>query len=374
MKIVIAIDSLKGCLSSAQANKAATVGVKQVLPSCQVVGLPVADGGEGMMEVLIAATRGKRIDTSVHNPLMQPIEASYGLSGDRQTAFIEMAAASGLPLLATDQRNPMLTTSYGTGEQVRHALDQGVRHFLIGLGGSATNDAGLGMLQALGFRFFDKLGEEIAEPIAGRHLTRIGHIDTSSIPSALREARFTAACDVRNPLHGAEGAACVFAPQKGATKEMVRELDEGLRNVARVVGHDLRKEIARTPGAGAAGGMGGGLLAFLNCELKPGIELLLNALHFDERLQGADLVITGEGKADRQTLMGKVPGGILQRAQAQGIPTLLIAGRVDDAELLKKAGFAEVVCINPPHLPPTEAMKPEVACANIAKAVAAFLD
>lgn len=372
-RIVIAIDSFKGCLSSTEANAAAAVGVARLFPACEVITLPVADGGEGMLEVLLSATQGSRIDTEVHDPLMRPLTAGYGLSSDGQTAFIEMAAASGLPLVPVELRNPLHTTTYGTGEQIADALRRGCRNFIIGLGGSATNDAGLGLLQALGFRFFNAQGEEITEPICGRLLCRIDRIDPTTALPALAECRFTAACDVRNPFFGPEGAAHIFAPQKGADETSVALLDEGLRNVAQLIQRDLGKDITEAPGAGAAGGMGGGLMAALDCELKPGIELLLTALHFDEQLRGADLVITGEGKADRQTLMGKVPSGILLRARAHTIPTLLIAGRVDDEVLLKQAGFQEVSSINPPDLPLEEAMKPEVARENISRTVARLL-
>lgn len=372
-KIVIAIDSFKGCLSSAEANGAAADGVRQVFPSCEGICLPVADGGEGMLNVLIAATSGTNISLPVHNPLMQPIEARYGLSGNGETAFIEMATASGLSLVPEELRNPLNTTTYGTGEQIADALKKGCRNFVIGLGGSATNDAGLGMLQALGYRFFDKNDKEIDIPICGRHLAEIGRIDASSALSSLSESRFTAACDVNNPFFGREGAAYVFAPQKGADEKAVVLLDEGLRNLSRMMKLYLDKEVSQIPGAGAAGGMGGGLMGFLDCKLKPGIELLLTAMNFDEKLRGADLVITGEGKADSQTLMGKVPCGILKRAKQQNIPTLLIAGKVEEAEVLRNAGFCEATSINPPGLSLEIAMKPEVARENIGRTVARFL-
>ena len=368
-KIIVALDSFKGCMSSDEANEAARQGVENCLPTCEVVMLPVADGGEGMMNVLITATQGTCIHLPVHDPLMRPITAAYGLSGDGKTAFIEMATASGLPLVPPELRNPMNTTTYGTGEQIRHALAAGVRRFLIGLGGSATNDAGLGLLQALGFRFFDRNGQEINETICGRHLAEIGRIDAADALPALREASFTAACDVHNPFCGATGAAYVFAPQKGADETMVQELDRGLKQVAQVIHECTGTDITLSPGAGAAGGMGGGLQAFLNCRLQPGIELLLDALHFDEVIADADL-ITGEGRADRQTLMGKVPHGILKRAQSQNVPVLLLVGRVEDADVLEAAGFLEVGSITPPDMPLAEAMRPEVARANLASAVA----
>lgn len=369
-KIIIALDSFKGCLTSAEAGKAAARGVQAACPECETIVLPIADGGEGILDVLLAASGGTRIELRAHDPLMRLRDTRYGISGDGQTAFIEMAAISGLPLLTPDERNPMLTTTFGTCELIRDALERGCRNFIIGLGGSATNDAGAGMLQALGFRFLDETGRDLSalhpqQKMCGALLSEVASIDTTSVHPALRESRFTAACDVRNPLTGPYGASFVFAPQKGADKEMVTILDEHLKKFSEVIRQCTGKDISDVPGAGAAGGMGGGLLAFLNAELKPGIRLLLDTLRFAERIKDADLVITGEGKSDRQTLMGKVPFGILEEARKQRIPVILLAGSVEDSDLLNQAGFQGVFSITPAPLPLERAMEPRFAQANI---------
>lgn len=238
----------------------------------------------------------------------------------------------------------------------------------LGIGGSATNDAGLGMLQALGFRFSDKEGKKVGTG-CGEVLIKVAHIDSTFVHPALNSCRFTVACDVQNPFYGPEGAAYVFAPQKGADREMVEALDAGLQNFAEVIRHTTGKDISHHPGAGAAGGMGGSLLAFLNAELKPGIQLMLEALDFSNKIKSADLIITGEGKADRQTLMGKVPSGILAEARKQNIPVILLAGNIEDSDELQQAGFEGVFSVNPPFISLEEAMRPEVACKNIQQTV-----
>ncbi|MEY8720218.1 glycerate kinase [Bacteroides stercorirosoris] len=367
-KAVIAIDSFKGCLSSAEAGKAAAEGIRSVYPECEILCLPIADGGEGMLEVLIEATDGQRIHISAHNPLMEWHTACYGILKNGRTACIEMAGISGLPLVPPEKRNPMLTTSYGTGELIRDALERGCRNFIIGIGGSATNDAGLGMLQALGFRFLDKEGKVLRTGCGGV-LMEIASIDTNFVHPGLRTSHFTVACDVQNPFCGPEGAAYIFAPQKGADRIMVEALDAGMKNLAEVIFHKTGKDISNHPGAGAAGGMGGSLLAFLNAELKPGIQLMLDTLDFSNKIKGADLIITGEGKADKQTLMGKVPSGILDKARKQKIPVILIAGSVENADDLYRAGFRGVYSINPPSITLEQAMQPEVARANISETV-----
>lgn len=370
-KVILAIDSFKGCLSSKEAETAAAQGIRHVFPTCETICLPVADGGEGMQRVLTEALNGQEIRLSAHDPLMQMRQTAYGLSGDGTTAFIEMAAISGLPLVPLRQRNPSLTTTYGTGELIKDALNRGCRRFVIGLGGSATNDAGLGMLQALGFRFRDRYGNELgkAQPMCGQQLSEIAFIDSSTALPALREARFTAACDVCNPFFGPEGAACVFAPQKGADPEMVAALDKGLQHLAQVIRQTTGRDIATLPGAGAAGGMGGTLSALLNAELKPGIDLLLDLTDFDKLIEGADLIITGEGKSDRQTMMGKVPSGILKRARRQGIPVILVSGSIEDADILNQAGFRAAFSITPAPMSLEEAMRPSTACQNIMQTV-----
>lgn len=371
-KIVIALDSFKGSLTSTQAAEAAAKGIREVLPQCQVVCLPVSDGGEGILDALLQAIGGQYISCPAHDPLMRPLSVPYGVSADKQTAIIEMATASGLTLVSPQERNPLRTTTYGTGEQIRHALSQGCRHVLLGLGGSATNDAGLGMLQALGYVFKDKNGQEIS-PMQGEWLEKIASIDTSNVPQEVREAQFTAACDVNNPFLGLSGAAHVFAPQKGAGPADVAKLEKGMSHIAELISQSTGTDISTMPGAGAAGGMGGALAAFLHAPLKPGIQLLLNTLHFAEMIQGASLIITGEGKADRQTLMGKVPAGILHEARQQEIPVWLLAGAVDDKPMLLEAGFQDVYCINPPGTPEMQAMNPDFAQQQIIETVKAAL-
>lgn len=366
-KVVIAIDSLKGCLTSEEAGIAAVKGIKAVFPDCETLLFPVADGGEGMLDLLISATQGQYRTLTAHGPLMEPIQGRYGISGDGQTALIEMAAVSGLPLVPEEKRNPMLTTTYGTGELIRDALERGCRHFIVGIGGSATNDAGLGMLQALGFRFLDKRGNRLGT--GGQILSQVAAIDTSAAHPALREAHFTVACDVHNPFCGPDGAAYVFAPQKGADSGMVQALDEGMQALSQVIISATGKDISGVPGAGAAGGMGGGFLAFLDAELKPGIRLMLDALDFGRKIKGADLIFTGEGRADRQTAMGKVPSGILEEARKQHIPVIVLAGSIADTELMNRAGFQGVFSIAPGPVSLENAMIPEVAQANISRLV-----
>lgn len=366
-KAVLAIDSFKGCLTSAEAEAAAAEGVHAALPECEVIRIPVADGGEGMLDVLIAATHGKSISVQAHGPLMELREARYGISGDGQTAFIEMAAISGLPLVAPKKRNPMQTTTFGTGELIRDALQRGCRHFIIGLGGSATNDAGLGMLRALGFRFPDKTGN--VSGYGGQMMGKVDSIDTSSVHPLLSGCTFTAACDVRNPFYGTDGAAYVFAPQKGADATMIEALDAGMRHLAAVIFRTTGKDISSCPGAGAAGGMGGSLSAFLNAELKPGIQLLLEMQNFAEQIKDADLIITGEGKSDRQTVMGKVPYGILTEARKQHIPVVLIAGGIEDTDILTRTGFHGIFSITPSPVALERAMQPEFARMNIRRTV-----
>jgi glycerate kinase len=357
------MDSFKGCLTSVEAGWAAKEGVESVYPGCEILLLPVADGGEGLVVALLSALQGRYVQLQAHDPLMNRMEACYGISGDGRTALIEMASVSGLPLVPDSKRNPMLTTTFGTGELIKDALERGCRDFIIGIGGSATNDAGLGMLQALGFRFHDKNGNVLGT--GGKILADVVSVDESSVHPALKDARFTVACDVHNPFYGPDGAAYVYARQKGADDKMIEELDAGMQSLAKVILQTTGKDIAPYPGAGAAGGMGGGCLAFLNATLKPGIKLLLDTLHFEEKIEKADLIITGEGRADRQTAMGKVPSGILEAAGKQHIPVVLIAGSVEDVSLLNRAGFQSVFSIMPAPVSLEKAMEPEFARANI---------
>ena len=370
-KIVIASDSFKGSLSSAEVAACGERAVHRLLPDCEVVQLPVADGGEGTVETLTAALGGQSVATVVHDPLGRLITAQYGWIAHEQTAIIEMAAASGLPLLQPDERNPWLTSTYGTGELIREALARGCRKCLLAIGGSATNDGGMGLLQALGFRFLDAEGEELAG--CGGSLARIEQIDTSGALPALTECAFTVACDVTNPFYGPEGAAYVFAPQKGADAEMVEALDQGLRHFAQWIHTTQGIAIDHLPGAGAAGGLGGGLVAFLHARLTPGIEMVLDALQFDTQIAGADLILTGEGKLDAQTCMGKTPLGILRRAQRQGIPVVAIGGAVEASELLNQCGFLAVLPILPYPTSLAKAMDPTFTRQNIERTLTQVL-
>ena len=333
-KIIVAIDSLKGCLTSAEANQAASEGFLQGMPEAEVVKVPVSDGGEGWLEAFHTVMGGEIVEVNVKDPLMRPIVAQYLLMGD--TAVIEIAKASGLTLLKPEERNPMAATSYGTGQLVVDAIRKGCKHIIVGLGGSATSDSGIGMLEAI----------ENAD---------------------YKDVRFTIATDVTNPLCGENGAAHVFAPQKGATPEMVEALDARAKRFASA--KRMGRDCQNMPGAGAAGGLGYAFLQYMNAECRSGIDLLLDTIHFDDMLQDADLVITGEGSADRQTLMGKLPFGILQRARKHDVPVMLIAGRIADEQLLTDAGFSRVACINPHGLPLEIAMQPETAKENIRKTV-----
>lgn len=370
-KIVIASDSFKGSISAAEVAACGERAVHRLFPDCEVVQLPVADGGEGTVETLTAALGGQSVATVVHDPLGRLITAQYGLITKEETAIIEMATASGLPLLQPEERNPWLTSTYGTGELIRDALERGCRKFLIAIGGSATNDGGMGLLQALGFRFLDAEGQEL--PGCGGSLSRIAQIDTSRALTALTECQFTVACDVTNPFYGREGAAYVFAPQKGADAEMVEALDQGLRHFAQLIQTTQGIAIDQLPGAGAAGGLGGGLVAFLQARLRPGIEMVLDALQFDTQIAGADLIFTGEGKLDTQTCMGKTPFGVLRHAQQQGIPVVALGGAVEASEALNRCGFLAVLPILPYPTSLAKAMDSTFTQQNIERTVTQVL-
>lgn len=342
-KIIVAIDSFKGCLTSTEANQAAAEGVLSRMPETQVVQIPVSDGGEGFMAAFQQALGGELVEIPVRDPLMRRITARYLINGT--TAVIEMAQASGLTLLSDEERNPMRTTSYGTGQLVVDAVRRGCKQVIVGLGGSATSDCGIGMIRAIIDSFADG--------------------GTWDDIRALDDVHFTIATDVTNPLCGENGAAHVFAPQKGATPEMVLELDTRAKRFAEFSARHFGFDCQNTPGAGAAGGLGYAFLQYTHADCRSGVDLLLEAVGFDEQLKDASLVITGEGSADRQTQMGKLPFGILQRAKLQNVPVALIAGRIADRQVLLDAGFSQVVCINPPGLPIEEAIKPETAKVNI---------
>ena len=346
-KIIVVIDSFKGCLTSTEANQAASEGILSKMPEAKVVQVPVSDGGEGWLEAFYAAMGGSIVEVNVKDPLMRPIVTQYLIQGD--TAVIEIAKASGLTLLKPEERNPMAATSYGTGQLVVDAIRRGCKHIIVGLGGSATSDCGIGMLRAI-IDAFAKHGnwDDVCE---------------------LDNVRFTIATDVTNPLCGENGAAHIFGPQKGATPEMVEALDARAKRFAEASAKHMGRDCQSMPGAGAAGGLGYAFLQYMNAECRSGIDLLLDTIHFDDLLQDANLVITGEGSADRQTLMGKLPFGILQRARKQNVPVMLIAGRIADEQLLLDAGFSHVACINPPGIPLEIAMQPDTAKENIRKTV-----
>lgn len=324
MKIVIAPDSYKESLSALEVATQIEAGFRDIFPQAEYVKLPVADGGEGTVEAMVAATGGRIIRVTVTGPLGDPIEGFYGLSGDEQSAFIEMAAASGLEQVPPHQRNPLRTTSYGTGELIRNALDHGVKHCIIGIGGSATNDGGAGMAQALGAKLRTAQGEEIGH--GGGELTHLANIDISELDPRLAQCQIEVACDVTNPLTGDQGASAIFGPQKGATPEMVKQLDGYLAHYAQIIQRDLGVDVDTVPGAGAAGGMGAALLAFCGADLRRGIEIVTEALGLEALVKDADLVITGEGRIDSQTIHGKVPIGVAKVAKRHNKPVIGIAG------------------------------------------------
>lgn len=361
-RIVIASDSFKGSLTSVEVAQSATKGILEVYPDCKVTQVNVADGGEGTVDAVVDTLQGEKITISVSNPIGKPVDATYGITGD--TAIIEMAAASGLPLLAAEERNPWVTSTYGTGEMILDAIARGCSKFLVGIGGSATNDAGTGMLQALGFRFFDNNGILI-ENCCGGILGEIASIDDTQVPEAIKNAQFTVACDVDTPFCGPIGAAYVFAPQKGASPEMVQQLDEGMASFAKVIEAKYGIDIVPMAGAGAAGGMGGGFRAFLNATLKKGIDMVLDAIGFDSIISGADLVVTGEGKVDFQTAKGKTAAGVLARAKAQGIPVVAIGGCVEMCDSLREMGFAGIYPILEEKVPLELAMQRDFASQNV---------
>ena len=373
-KIVIASDSFKGSIGSSEVAAAAAQAVSSVFPDCRTVCLEMADGGEGTLEALCKSLGGTIIQARVKDPLGNDILSEYAIvdiPGEGPAAVIEMSKASGLTLVPPELRNPLNTSTFGTGQLISDALDRGCRHFLTGIGGSATNDAGIGMLSALGWRFLDSEGKEL--PPTGASLGKICQIDIEGRDPRLDGCTFKTACDVDTPFCGPEGAAFVFAPQKGAGPEQVRILDAGLESFAEVILKTTGIDVRYMPGAGAAGGLGGAFKAFLDSELLPGAEMVLDAIGFDSIAEGADLVITGEGKMDFQTLMGKAPYSVLRRSSKLGVPTVAIAGKVYDADSMRQAGFKEVLCINPPGMTLETAMRPEVARRNVFDTVSNYL-
>lgn len=364
MKVLIAMDSFKGSLSSIESSTAIAAGIKEVYPHADIEVLPLADGGEGTVEALVNATDGTLVTIPVTGPLNETVKATYGILGDGKTAVIEVAEACGLPLVPYGERNPLKATSYGVGEIISDAIEKGSREFVIGLGGSATNDAGIGMLQALGFCFYDMNGEKVG--IDGQSLTDIWSIDLKQVNPMLKECRFRVACDVKNPLYGPEGAAHIFGPQKGATPEMVEQLDKGLKHIAEIVLYTLQTDINQIEGAGAAGGLGAAFSSFLHADLQSGIELVMEIIEMEKSMQGADFVITGEGKLDGQTSMGKAPLGVAELAQMHNIPVIALAGGItEETAVLNKLGITSYFSILNQPMTLEEAMDSKVAYNNL---------
>lgn len=326
MKVVIAIDSLKGSLSSMEAGTAIKDGILAAKPDAEVIVKPLADGGEGTTDALIEGMNGERIDLTVTGPMHTPVDAYYGYLKDTNTAVMEMASAAGITLVPDSEKNPLLATSYGVGEMINDAIQRGCRNFIIGIGGSVTNDGGIGMLKALGVRFLDENGEDAGE--GGQALAKVDRIDVSGMNPLLKECHIQVACDVNNPLCGENGSTYVYGPQKGVTEDMKKTLDEAMAHFARVTSETLENDYMNTPGAGAAGGLGYVFLAYTGAALTPGIELILDAVGLEEELSGADVVVTGEGRLDFQTAMGKAPVGVARLAKKYNAKVIAFAGSV----------------------------------------------
>lgn len=346
MKVVVAPDSFKGSMTAKQAAEAIAAGFRRVYPDAEYVLIPMADGGEGSVQSLVDATDGRLVSATVTGPMGAPTDATFGLLGDGTTAAVEMAAASGLTLVPRDERDPMRATTYGTGELIARALDEGVTRLIVGIGGSATNDGGAGVAQALGVRLLDARGHDI--PPGGGGLSALARIDLADLDERLTGVSTVVACDVANPLTGPDGASAVYGPQKGATPEMIAQLDANLARLADRIARDVGVDVADVPGAGAAGGLGAGLLAFLGAELRSGVEIILDAVDFDARARGAALCITGEGQISRQTAFGKTPMGVASSPALRGVSVVALCGSVaDDAGAVYDVGIDAVMPIVP---------------------------
>lgn len=351
MRIVVAPNAFKGSMNAVQAAEAMKKGILAVFPQCDVTCVPVADGGDGLTEVMLAGLNGTRVEAMVSGPRMEPLSAPFCMVPSRKLAVVEMAKASGLALLPKARHDPTHTTTYGTGELIRAAMDNGATRIIVGIGGSATCDGGIGMAAALGYRFLDETGAPV-EPVGGS-LGVIVSIDRRNVDPRLDGMSVSVACDVTNPLTGDDGASVVYSPQKGATPEQVIRLDDGLANLARVIRMDLGIAIANMPGAGAAGGLGGGLHAFVGAELKPGIDLVIDVVRLQDAIAGAGLVLTAEGRIDAQTRFNKAPAGVARTAKAAGVPCIAICGGIGDGiESLYDIGIDAVfsICGGPQSL------------------------
>lgn len=368
MKVVIAIDSLKGSLSSMEAGTAIKDGILAAKPDAEVIVKPLADGGEGTTDALIEGMNGERIDLTVTGPMHTPVDAYYGYLKDTNTAVMEMASAAGITLVPDSEKNPLLATSYGVGEMINDAIQRGCRNFIIGIGGSVTNDGGIGMLKALGVRFLDESGEDAGE--GGQALAKVARIDVSGMNPLLKECHIQVACDVNNPLCGENGSTYVYGPQKGVTEDMKKTLDEAMAHFARVTSETLETDYMNTPGAGAAGGLGYAFLAYTSAALTPGIELILDAVGLEEELSGADVVVTGEGRLDFQTAMGKAPVGVARLAKKYNAKVIAFAGSVTkEATACNKEGIDAFFPILRSVCTLAEAMDPVAARNNMTATV-----
>ncbi len=368
MKVVIAIDSLKGSLSSMEAGMAIKDGILAAKPDAEVIVKPLADGGEGTTDALIEGMNGERIDLTVTGPMHTPVDAYYGYLKDTNTAVMEMASAAGITLVPDSEKNPLLATSYGVGEMINDAIQRGCRNFIIGIGGSVTNDGGIGMLKALGVRFLDENGEDAGE--GGQALAKVARIDVSGMNPLLKECHIQVACDVNNPLCGENGSTYVYGPQKGVTEDMKKTLDEAMAHFARVTSETLENDYLNTPGAGAAGGLGYAFLAYTGAALTPGIELILDAVGLEEELSSADVVVTGEGRLDFQTAMGKAPVGVARLAKKYNAKVIAFAGSVTkEATACNKEGIDAFFPILRSVCTLAEAMDPVAARNNMTATV-----
>lgn len=368
MKVVIAIDSLKGSLSSMEAGMAIKDGILAAKPDAEVIVKPLADGGEGTTDALIEGMNGERIDLTVTGPMHTPVDAYYGYLKDTNTAVMEMASAAGITLVPDSEKNPLLATSYGVGEMINDAIQRGCRNFIIGIGGSVTNDGGIGMLKALGVRFLDENDEDAGE--GGQALAKVARIDVSGMNPLLKECHIQVACDVNNPLCGENGSTYVYGPQKGVTEDMKKTLDEAMAHFARVTSETLENDYMNIPGAGAAGGLGYAFLAYTGAALTPGIELILDAVGLEEELSSADVVVTGEGRLDFQTAMGKAPVGVARLAKKYNAKVIAFAGSVTkEATACNKEGIDAFFPILRGVCTLAEAMDPVAARNNMTATV-----
>ena len=373
MKFVLAPDSFKESMKAIEVAEAMEKGIKKVLNEAQCIKVPMADGGEGTTHALVHSTNGILEKIKVLGPLGKEVEGEIGILGEGKVAIIEMASASGLELLSKEERNPMITTTFGTGQLIKAALDKGVEKILIGIGGSATNDGGTGMLKALGAKFMDEEGKEL--PLGGGELLKLKHIDISGLDKRIKDVDIEVACDVTNPLTGEKGAAYVFAPQKGADKNMVKILDEGLKVYSNIIKETLNKDIENVEGAGAAGGLGAGLMAFLDANLKKGIDMVIEYTGLEEKIKDCDFVFTGEGSIDSQTIYGKTPIGVAKLAKKYNKPVIAFAGKIGEGvENLYDNGINSIIGILPEICTLEEALKDgnknmEKAVENIARII-----